>query len=245
MKDNNALVFIKNDTPLTTSRTVAEQFGKQHAHVVRDIRTLVEQMASTNDESKIGRVEMFNKTTYTDKKGETRPMYLMTRDGFALLAMGFTGKKALEFKLKFIDAFNRMEQALSVPQIERDARWLETRQGTKISHRPFTDAIKLLISHLRQHGEKREDGYIYGRLTNIMQNACGVRRGQRDNAPVANLNKLDQVQSMIANLILQLIANRPDIKSLEQFEATILLQLDQLNRLLGGQCPLIGGGAPA
>ena len=240
MKDNTTLVFIKNDTPLTTSRTVAEQFDKQHQHVMRDIRDIISQV---EDESKIGR--MFHETTYADKYGRQKPMYTMTRDGFSLLAMGFTGKKALEFKLKFIDAFNRMEQALSVPQIERDARWLETRQGTKISHRPFTDAIKLLISHLRQHGEKRADGYIYGHLTNIMQNACGVRRGQRDNAPVANLNKLDQVQSMIANLILQLIANRPDIKSLEQFEATIMLQLDQLNRLLGGQCPLIGGGATA
>ncbi|MBR0287851.1 MAG: Rha family transcriptional regulator [Selenomonadaceae bacterium] len=240
MKDNTTLVFIKNDTPLTTSRTVAEQFDKQHQHVMRDIRDIISQV---EDESKIGR--MFHETTYADKYGRQKPMYTMTRDGFSLLAMGFTGKKALEFKLKFIDAFNRMEQALSVPQIERDARWLETRQGTKISHRPFTDAIKLLISHLRQHGEKRADGYIYGHLTNIMQNACGVRRGQRDNAPVAYLNKLDQVQSMIANLILQLIANRPDIKSLEQFEATIMLQLDQLNRWLGGQCPLIGGGATA
>lgn len=235
MKDN-ALVFIKNDTPLTTSRTVAEQFDKKHKHVLEDIRQI---LAAENSATKF-----FFETSFNNR-GKQYPEYLMTRDGFALLAMGFTGKKALEFKLKFIDAFNRMEQALSVPQIERDARWLETRQGTKISHRPFTDAIKLLISHLRQHGEKREDGYIYGHLTNIMQNACGVRRGQRDNAPVANLNKLDQVQSMIANLILQLIANRPDIKSLEQFEATILLQLDQLNRLLGGQCPLIGGGAPA
>ncbi len=235
MKDN-ALVFIKNDTPLTTSRTVAEQFDKKHKHVLEDIRQI---LAAENSATKF-----FFETSFNNR-GKQYPEYLMTRDGFALLAMGFTGKKALEFKLKFIDAFNRMEQALSVPQIERDARWLETRQGTKISHRPFTDAIKLLISHLRQHGEKREDGYIYGHLTNIMQNACGVRRGQRDNAPVANLNKLDQVQSMIANLILQLIANRPDIKSLEQFEATIMLQLDQLNRLLGGQCPLIGGGATA
>ena len=235
MKDN-ALVFIKNDTPLTTSRTVAEKFDKPHNDVMKSIRRLIDDMGGVGKSSQSS---MFVETTYVNKQNKQQPQYLMTRDGFALLAMGFTGKKALEFKLKFIDAFNRMEQALSVPQIERDARWLETRQGTKISHRPFTDAIKLLISHLRQHGEKREDGYIYGHLTNIMQNACGVRRGQRDNAPVANLNKLDQVQSMIANLILQLIANRPDIKSLEQFEATIMLQLDQLNRLLGGQSPLL------
>ena len=242
MKDNTTLVFIKNDTPLTTSRTVAERFDKPHNDVMKSIRRLIDDMGGVGKSSQSS---MFVETTYVNKQNKQQPMYLMTRDGFSLLAMGFTGKKALEFKLKFIDAFNRMEQALSVPQIERDARWLETRQGTKISHRPFTDAIKLLISHLRQHGEKREDGYIYGHLTNIMQNACGVRRGQRDNAPVANLNKLDQVQSMIANLILRLLATRPDIKSLEQFEATILLQLDQLNRLLGGQTPLLNSGISA
>ena len=127
----------------------------------------------------------------------------------------------------------------------RDQRWLETRIGTKVSHHSYTDAIKLLISHLRKNGETRKDGYIYGHLTNIVQNACGIRRGERDNAPVANLNKLDQVQSMIANLVLQLLATRPDIKTLEQFEATILLQLNRLNQLLGGQCPLLASGGAA
>lgn len=123
--------------------------------------------------------------------------------------------------------------------IDHDDRWKQTRLGTKISHKPFTRAIQLLISHLRNHGEERPEGYIYGHLTNIIQTACNIRRGKRDFASVANLNKLDQVQSMIANLILQLLATRPDIKSLEQFEATILLQLDQLNRLLSGQSLLL------
>ena len=123
--------------------------------------------------------------------------------------------------------------------IDHDDRWKQTRLGTKISHKPFTRAIQLLISHLRNHGEERPEGYIYGHLTNIIQTACNIRRGKRDFASVANLNKLDQVQSMIANLILQLLATRPDIKSLEQFEATILLQLDQLNRLLSGQSFLL------
>lgn len=243
MKDN-ALVFLENDTPLTTSRIVAEKFGKRHDHVVRDIKTIVEQMASVSDAPKIGGVKMFNQTTYTDKKGETRPMYLITKDGFALLAMGFTGKKALQFKLKFIDAFNHMEDALreltANPII--DERWLETRLGTKISHKPFTDAVALLISHVRRFGDTRPDKFFYGHITNILQNACGIRRGQRDKAPVANLNKLDQVQQMIANLILQILATRPNIKTFEQFVATIRLQLNQFNRLLGGQMPLLNGG---
>ena len=244
MKDN-ALVFLENDTPLTTSRIVAEKFGKQHKHVIRDIETIIEQMASGRQSPNLGSAKLFIKTTYQAEEGGRKyPEYLMTRDGFALLAMGFTGKKALQFKLKFIDAFNHMEDALreltANPII--DPRWLETRLGTKISHKPFTDAVALLISHVRRFGDTRPDKFFYGHITNILQNACGIRRGQRDKAPVANLNKLDQVQQMIANLIIQLLATRPDIKHFEQFAATIRLQLDQFNRLLGGQMPLLNGG---
>ena len=85
MKDNT-LVFIKNDTPLTTSRTVAEKFGKNHQHVMRDIRTLIQQMGGV---SNFGQTPMFTETTWTNEQnGQTYPQYLMTRDGFALLAMG-------------------------------------------------------------------------------------------------------------------------------------------------------------
>ena len=234
MKDN-ALVFLENDTPLTTSRIVAEQFGKKHKDVLESIREI---LAAENSATKF-----FHESTFNNR-GKAYPQFLMTKDGFALLAMGFTGKKALQFKLKFIDAFKRMEDTLrelaANPII--DQRWLETRIGTKISHKPFTDAVALLISHVRRNGDTRPDGFFYGHITKILQNACGIRRGQRDNAPVANLNKLDQVQQMIANLILQILATRPDIKTFEQFVATIRLQLNQFNRLLGGQMPLLNGG---
>ena len=68
MKDN-ALVFIKNDTPLTTSRTVAEQFDKQHKHVIRDIETIIEQMASGRQSPKLGSAKLFIKTTYQAEEG--------------------------------------------------------------------------------------------------------------------------------------------------------------------------------
>ena len=237
---NNSLVFIQNDTPLTTSRTVAEKFGKNHRDVLKAIRELITQ---TEGMRKNAHTPMFTETTWTNEQnGQTYPQYLMTRDGFSLLAMGFTGKKALEFKLKFIDAFNRMEEALSVPQI--DTRWAQTRQNTKISHKPFTYAIKLMLTYLNDHcGRKYNEGYVYGHITNIVQNACGIIKGQRDGATVANLNKCDQCQSMTANLILNIIALKT-AESLEDFEAQIILQLSNLNNLLGGQPVLFlnGGG---
>lgn len=98
----NELINIKNDEAVTTSLLVAELFGKQHSKVIRSIEKF--------NEAKNGLVEnMFHKHFYKDAKGERRPMYYINRDGFSLLVMGFTGKKALEWKLKYIEAFNQME----------------------------------------------------------------------------------------------------------------------------------------
>ena len=68
---------------------------------------------------KIGQTpSMFHEATYVNEQnGQTYPMYLMNRDGFSLLVMGFTGAKALEWKLKYINAFNAMEKTIKTPQL--------------------------------------------------------------------------------------------------------------------------------
>ena len=118
--------------------------------------------------------------------------------------------------------------------VQDDPRWTQTRQNTKISHKPFTAAIKLMIDYLKQFGEIHKEGYVYGHITNIVQNACGIIKGQRDGATVANLNKCDMCQNMVAGLILNIIA-LGKAKSLADFDAQILLQLSNLNNLLCGQ----------
>lgn len=89
---------------LASSREVAERFEKESRNVVRDIKNLTAQNCAVKN--------MFIESTYKNSRGKEYPMYLMDRDGFSLLVMGFTGKKALEWKLKYIDAFNRMEEKL-------------------------------------------------------------------------------------------------------------------------------------
>jgi Rha family phage regulatory protein len=97
----------QNDQALTNSLLVAETFGKEHKHVLESIRELVRGCAENSS------VPMFVETTYeNDNNGQTYPMFIMNRDGFTLLAMGFTGKRALAFKLEYIKAFNEMEKAL-------------------------------------------------------------------------------------------------------------------------------------
>jgi Rha family phage regulatory protein len=92
---------------VTTSRKVAEVFEKEHKHVLEAIRKM-EIPEYFNEPN-------FRPAEYIDAKGEPRPEYLITRDGFTLLAMGFTGKKAMQFKIAYIEAFNAMEKALQEP----------------------------------------------------------------------------------------------------------------------------------
>lgn len=94
------LVISHNNQPVTTSLKVAEVFEKQHKHILDSIRDLITQMEGL---PKIGDTPMFQETSYIHKQnGQSYPMYLMNRDGFTLLAMGFTGEKALKFKLAYI-----------------------------------------------------------------------------------------------------------------------------------------------
>lgn len=95
---------------MTTSLNIAEVFGKNHVHVIRSIRELDAPIEFS--QSNFGLAE------YKDEQGKQRPMYNITRDGFMLLAMGFTGKQAMRFKIAYIEAFNRMESVLMARKIE-------------------------------------------------------------------------------------------------------------------------------
>ncbi len=98
----------ENHQPVTTSVKIAEVFGKKHKNVIQAINNIIGDLRNLED---LGRLN-FQPTSYYDVQGREQKQYIVTRDGFTLLAMGFTGKKALEFKIQYIAAFNAMEQAL-------------------------------------------------------------------------------------------------------------------------------------
>lgn len=104
----NDLVEILNNEVITTSKQVAEVFGKLHKDVMKAIKNLIEDSTAQN----CALSKMFAEDSYTASNGKKNKMYIMNRDGFTLLAMGFTGSKAMEFKLKYIEAFNEMENKL-------------------------------------------------------------------------------------------------------------------------------------
>lgn len=100
----NELVKIKNNQVVVSSRQVAEKFGKLHKDVLENIRNILAAEKSAT--------KFYQEATH-EYRGQKFPEYLMNRDGFTLLAMGFTGKDALQWKMKYIAAFNEMEATLN------------------------------------------------------------------------------------------------------------------------------------
>ena len=94
----------KEEVATCTSIDVADTFGKRHAHVLRDIKEL--------GCSEKFRLSNFGESSYINLQNKRQPMYVMTRDGFTLLAMGYTGEKAMQFKEAYINQFNAMEKSL-------------------------------------------------------------------------------------------------------------------------------------
>ena len=127
-------VEIKDEEVYTTSRIVAEKFGKRHDHIIRDIEAtistineaqVIENKAQPNFgvSENIGKLknqpiknDYFVESSYIDSTGRTLKEYLITEDGLALLVMGFTGVDAMRIKLKFVAEFNRMKNIINNPE---------------------------------------------------------------------------------------------------------------------------------
>jgi anti-repressor protein len=116
---------------VTTSILIASKFGKEHRNVMRDILNLSEKIDALKFE------QMFYITKLPDSYGRLQNSYIMNRDGFSLLVMGFTGSEALKFKIEFIEAFNKMEAIIkqSLPQTFAEALQLAADQQKQIEEK--------------------------------------------------------------------------------------------------------------
>ena len=115
-------LYERKDRIFCSSLQVAQEFKKEHNHVLRDIREL--DCSEDFNQSNFGRVN------YTDEKCEKRPMFLMTRDGFMFLVMGYRGKKAAAIKEAFIKRFNEYEA------------FFKKYLASKENFAPFTQAVE-------------------------------------------------------------------------------------------------------
>lgn len=131
---------------VVSSLDIAETFGKEHRRVLQDIREI-----GCSEEF---RLHNFVQSSYENSQGKQQPMFLVTRDGFVLLAMGYTGELAMRFKEAYIKQFNAMESALRGKLIERE-KGIAVRQA-------LTKALQQSTENERMHG------HAYSTYTNVI-----------------------------------------------------------------------------
>lgn len=136
----------KEEITVVSSLDVAETFGKEHYHVLRDIKEL--------ECSEEFRLSNFGESSYRNSQNKKQPMYYMTRDGFTLLVMGYTGHKAMKFKEAYIKQFNAMEKQLKEKLVERQ-KGIAVRQA-------LTKSIQQSSENERMHG------HAYSTYTNCI-----------------------------------------------------------------------------
>lgn len=209
-------VYAKGGTVFASSRDVAAFFGKRHDHVLRDIKALIENAPTT--------APNFGASSYADSTGRTLPAYEMTRDGFTLLAMGFTGKTALGFKVRYIEEFNRMEAALKQPQLPDFSNpaaaaraWADEFEGRKLAEQAvqylsvenerMSDELNLItVDEYRalrhaywSHGQKISLGktassFAKARGIELVKQQRTLRRGDRDIETEVNVYPRDLLE---------------------------------------------------
>lgn len=135
----NQLVFKRNDQILTSSRNISRDFDKEHRVVLKAIDSLLKEGVALNN------ADLFYETTYIHEQNKQKyRQYLMNRDGFTLLVMGFTGRKAMKFKMDYMKAFNEMEKELAKPN---NTKLL---LKTALEHEEKIESIQSDVNYLKE-----------------------------------------------------------------------------------------------
>lgn len=183
----------KEEVTVVTSLDVAETFGKEHARVLRDIRDL-----DCSDEFRVGN---FAESYYINAQNKKQPMYYITRDGFTLLVMGYTGEKAMRFKEAYIRQFNAMEKAL-IGKIKEREKGIAVRQA-------LTKAIQQSNENERMHGHAYSTytdivyKVVFGKTAKQLREEYGITKKDnlRDYFNADEISKVQSVEMIVGGLM--------------------------------------------
>ena len=183
----------KQEVTVVTSLDIARTFEKEHRNVLADIRKL-----ECSDEF---RLLNFEQSSYLNEQNHKQPMYYITRDGFTLLAMGYTGEKAMKFKEAYIKQFNAMERMLQGKLIERE-KGIAVRQS-------LTKALQLSAENERMHGHAYSTytnciyKVLFGMNANKLREHYGISKKDnlRDCFSAEELRAVQSMECMVSGLI--------------------------------------------
>lgn len=185
--------FGREERATVTSLDIAETFGKRHDHVLRDIREL-----GCSEEF---RLSNFGESSYKNEQNKEQPMFYMTRDGFTLLVMGYTGELAIKFKEAYIRQFNAMETALRGKLVERE-KGIAVRQA-------LTKAIQQSNEDDRMHGHAYSTytnciyKALFGMNANQLREKFGVNKQDnlRDYFSPEELRAVQSMERLVSGLV--------------------------------------------
>ena len=160
-------LYERKGAPFCDSLQVAETFGKQHKHILDSIRNEIKGMSNFAADFSTAN---FIETTYKDR-GKRYPMYLMTKDGFTLLVMGFTGKKAMAFKIAYINRFNAMET------------FIQSLLSTKMEYPALTEAVMLAHDEPKHYHFSNEINMINRIVLGVTAKEFKQQRGLDEKLP--------------------------------------------------------------
>ncbi len=191
-------LFTKKEKVLVSSRIIAENFNKEHYNVVRDIENIIKGLHKI-EETHIR--NYFIKSSYLHEQNNQRYLeYIMTRDGFSLLVMGFTGQKALQWKLKYIEAFNKMEAFIKE---KLSSEWKETRIKGKLCRRNETDVIMNKLIPLAILQGSKNAGKLYMTYSKLVNKCVNIPSKSRDKATKRVLDVIYNLEHLIEHVILE------------------------------------------
>ena len=181
------------EVTVVTSLDVAETFEKEHRRVLQDIRDL-----KCSEEF---RLHNFVQSSYINEQGRNQSMFIMTRDGFTLLAMSYTGEKAMKFKEAYINQFNQMEELLKGKLIERE-KGIAVRQS-------LTKALLQSSENERMHGHAYSTytdivyRTVFGKTAKQLREEYGIdkKANLRDYFTVEELEKVQSIEMIISGLV--------------------------------------------
>lgn len=142
---SNALVKLQDGVLITTSVVLAETFKKEHKNVIRDIGSILSE--SSNPEVERFLAENIKESTYVDSVGRTQKCYVLTKEGFSFVALGFTGSEANLFKVRYIKAFEEMHDNLRGYAIAHFLGRTKTKQLIYVIRNPITDLVKIGVTN--------------------------------------------------------------------------------------------------
>ncbi len=243
------VILRQGDQLWTTSLDVAEKFHKRHDNVIQAVSML--------ECSREFRLLNFQESSYQNEQNKTLPMYRISRDGFAFLVMGFTGKKAAQWKEAYINAFNAMERRILQLATDMERRavrdWQQTRTISKEQRKELTNTIRdILLPYAKSHGSSASEDKFYMSYSKMIKDrlfigTVSMPKDYREQLTIRQLNIIAVAESIADGVIQEEVAKGTPYKGkdgifeqvkakIQTYAATVgILRLGEPERLAIGR----------